>query len=204
VAQENKIDGRVKDTRQRILREAENLYYRGGYAGINLQELAATIGITKAALFHHFSGKQELFFEMQSEICNANLRSIEAALASSQDTRSRLHAILEAMSHRPFFDPMKFITDEIHQLNPAQQQAISEAFTNSTRRPIMQVIAEGVSRGELKPHNQRLSLMAFLNLMMLLPSPGNPITRDILPADYATYIDELLDMFLGGIAATTN
>lgn len=199
-ARSNKIDGRVKDTRQRILREATNLYNQGGYAGINLQELATTVGITKAALFHHFDSKQALFCDMQLEVCKSQQISIEAAIAEGYDTRSRLRNIMVAMSQRPFFDPMKFLTDEIHQLNQAQQQQVHQAFSDSIRQPVARVIEQGLKTGELRPHNQKIAILTFLNLMMLLPSPGNPVTRDMPPSEQETYIDELLDSYLTGIA----
>src|SRR5690349_19186241 len=49
-----KHDGRTTDTRAHIVREAERLYYQGGYAGIRLQTVADVLGLTKPALFHHF------------------------------------------------------------------------------------------------------------------------------------------------------
>lgn len=197
---ETKIDGRFRDTRQRILREAEKLYYQGGYAGINLQELAQTVGISKAALFHHFDSKQTLFFSIQLEICRTQQIAIEEAISHGQNTRSRLRNIMVAMAQRPFYDPMKFLTDEYHQLSNEQQHAASEAFANSTRRPIERVIQEGMRSGELRPHNTKISVMAFLNMMMLLPTEGNPVTRQMLPTEQESYIDELLDLFLGGVS----
>lgn len=196
---ETKIDGRFKDTRQRILREAEKLYYQGGYAGINLQELAQTVGISKAALFHHFDSKQSLFFSMQLEMCKDQQVAIEAAINQGYDTRSRLHNVMMAMAQRPFFDPMKFLADEFHQLSNEQQHAASEAFANSTRRPIQRVVEDGIRNGELRPHNMKISVMAFLNMMMLLPTEGNPVTKKMLQSEQESYVDELLSLFLGGV-----
>ena len=44
-------DGRTTDTRQLILKEAERLYYVGGYEKISLQVVADQLGFSKAALF---------------------------------------------------------------------------------------------------------------------------------------------------------
>ena len=93
----SKQDGRVKDTRQRILREAERLYYQGGYAGISLQDLADTLDISKPALFHHFKSKQELFFETLLEMLESRRRLIEAAIRAGDTTYARLRNILRTM-----------------------------------------------------------------------------------------------------------
>ena len=200
----SKTDGRVKDTRRRIVREALALYYRGGYAGISLDKVAESVEVSKAALFHHFKGgKQELFFTVLLEICDEHQRVVEAAIAEGSDARSRLRNILHSMTRCPFMDPMKFLADERDKLSQEQQREIEQAFHRSLRQPITLVLEEGVQRGELRPHNIRLSVLIFLNLIMLLPSPGNPAIRQGQATDLALYIDELLGLFLKGIEQNT-
>jgi AcrR family transcriptional regulator len=196
-----KHDGRVKDTRQRILREAERLYYQGGYAGISLQELADTLAISKPALFHHFKGKQELFFEVLLAMLESRRLLIEDAIDAGDTTYARLRNVLRAMKECPFFDPMKFITDEKGSLTEAQQRQVEAAFARSIQQPIARVLEEGVRRGELRPHQPQLGVMIFLNLMMLLPAPGHPYSGP-QHLDSQQYIDELLAFFLQGVGAT--
>ncbi len=126
-----KHDGRTKDTRQRILREAERLYYQGGYAGINLQELADTLSISKPALFHHFKGNHALFFETLLEMLEHRRLLIEEAVRAGDTTYARLRNVLRAMKDCPFFDPMKFITDEKGSLTEDQQRQIEAASARS-------------------------------------------------------------------------
>lgn len=196
-------DGRTTDTRARILREAEQLYYRGGYAGINLQELAGELGLTKPALFHHFRSKQDLFFAMLLEMVEQRRVRIEAAIASEATTAGRLRAVLAAMADCPFFDAMKFLTDERDNLDGEQQQAAEAAFARAIQQPIARVLAEGVDNGDLRPHRPMLGVMMFLNVMMLLPSPGHPNPRVAHQVDRATYIDELLTFFLQGVGGSS-
>ena len=197
----SKQNGRVKDTRQRILREAERLYYQGGYAGISLQDLADTLEISKPALFHHFKSKQELFFETLLEMLEGRCRLIEAAIRAGDTTYARLGNILRTMLDSPFFDPMKFLTDEKGNLSPDQQRDIEAAFYRSIQQPIAQVLQDGVQRGELRAHPPLLGTMVFLNLMMLLPSPGHPNTRLSQHMEPEHYIDELLAFFLQGVGS---
>ncbi len=197
----SKQDGRVKDTRQRILREAERLYYQGGYAGISLQDLADTLDISKPALFHHFKSKQELFFETLLEMLEGRRRLIEAAIRAGDTTYARLRNTLRAMLDSPFFDPMKFLTDEKGNLSPDQQRDIEAAFYRSIQQPIAQVLQDGVQRGDLRAHPPLLGTMVFLNLMMLLPSPGHPTTRLSQHMEPQHYLDELLAFFLQGVGS---
>ncbi len=50
-----------KNTREIILREALNLFSNKGYAAVSMRDIAAAVGIRASSIYHHFSGKQELF-----------------------------------------------------------------------------------------------------------------------------------------------
>ena len=50
----------VKDTRQRILDAAQALFIERGYEATSLREIAERVGVTKAALYYHFTSKEEL------------------------------------------------------------------------------------------------------------------------------------------------
>lgn len=190
-------DGRTNDTRQRIVREALRLYSQGGYAGISLDTLAKAVGLTKAALFHHFKNKQELFFTLLLALLETYQRSLEAAIAQGSDTRSRLGNILRAMTLCPFFDPMKFLADEKGNLSLEQQREIERAFDAALHAPVQRVLEMGIRAGEVRPHQVALSVRVFLNLLLLLPSPGNPTNRPGQSLESET----LLDLFWHGVGA---
>ena len=198
----SKHDGRTTNTRARILQRAERMYYHGGYAGISLQNLADELGLTKPALFHHFRSKQDLFFHMLLEMLEQRRQRIEAAIAAESETEGRLRAILRALAQCPFFDPMKFLTDERGKLSPARQREIEAAFSHALQEPIARVLADGVERGIVRPHLPMLGVMLFLSLAMLLPSPGHPNPRLASQVETSTYIDELLTFFMRGVGTT--
>lgn len=50
----------MKDTRTELLLQAETLVRRRGYAGFSYADLAATVGIRKASIHHHFATKSDL------------------------------------------------------------------------------------------------------------------------------------------------
>lgn len=56
-------------TRKRILDSARHIFAEHGYAAANLDSIAADAGLTKGAVYWHFSSKQDLFFGLfQSEM----------------------------------------------------------------------------------------------------------------------------------------
>jgi AcrR family transcriptional regulator len=47
-------------TRERILREASQLFARKGYSGTSTREIAAAVGVRQPSLFHHFASKRDI------------------------------------------------------------------------------------------------------------------------------------------------
>ena len=48
------------DTKERILETALELFAQSGYLGTSMNDIAKQLGITKAALYKHYTGKREI------------------------------------------------------------------------------------------------------------------------------------------------
>jgi AcrR family transcriptional regulator len=55
-------------TRQSLLDAARTLFGEQGYAATSLDEVARAAKVTKGALYHHYSGKQELFAAVYEQV----------------------------------------------------------------------------------------------------------------------------------------
>ncbi len=75
----------VPDSRDKILETAEGLFAFGGYAGVGMRQLAAMVGLSKSALFHHFPTKLDLYEAVLDRV----IARIETGLArASMETGS--------------------------------------------------------------------------------------------------------------------
>lgn len=54
------MEVREKNTKERILEEALKLFAQSGYMGTSMNDIAAELGVTKAALYKHYKSKQEI------------------------------------------------------------------------------------------------------------------------------------------------
>jgi AcrR family transcriptional regulator len=88
-------------TRQALVDAAEDLFAEHGYAATSLDAIVAEAGVTKGALYHHYSGKQALFEAVFEEVESASARSIQVSLEGHEDPWQRvlsgLHAFLEVV-----------------------------------------------------------------------------------------------------------
>lgn len=58
---------RSQETRQRILGAARRVFARQGFSEGTVDRIAAEAGVSMGALYHHFSGKEELFRDVLAE-----------------------------------------------------------------------------------------------------------------------------------------
>ena len=51
----------AKDTKERILEEALEMFSQKGYAGTNIRELTAALGLVKSSMYKHFDSKEAIW-----------------------------------------------------------------------------------------------------------------------------------------------
>ena len=51
----------AKDTKEKILTKALELFSRKGYEGTNINELMGSVGLVKSAMYRHFNSKEEIW-----------------------------------------------------------------------------------------------------------------------------------------------
>ncbi|MFJ4689496.1 TetR/AcrR family transcriptional regulator [Streptomyces sp. NPDC088789] len=75
-------------TRQTLLGQARRLFAEHGYAAVGLAQIVEAAGVTKGALYHHFSGKPEVFRAVLEEVQQeVGLRVARAADAEGDPWR---------------------------------------------------------------------------------------------------------------------
>ena len=58
----------AKDTKERILAAALDMFSQNGYAGTNVRELTASLGLVKSSMYKHFAGKEEIWNTLLDEM----------------------------------------------------------------------------------------------------------------------------------------
>lgn len=51
----------MRDTKEKILNEALDLFSVKGYDGVSMSDIASTVGIKAASIYKHYSGKEDIF-----------------------------------------------------------------------------------------------------------------------------------------------
>lgn len=74
---ESVMDMAEKNTKEKILEEALKLFAQSGYKGTSMNEIAAKIGVSKAALYKHYSSKQEILDSIIERMNQMDVQRVE-------------------------------------------------------------------------------------------------------------------------------
>lgn len=58
----------ARDTKQRILEAALEMFSSKGYAGTNIRELTASLGLVKSSMYKHFKSKEDIWNTLLDEL----------------------------------------------------------------------------------------------------------------------------------------
>jgi AcrR family transcriptional regulator len=100
----NKHELRTRETRELLLRAAENIFVRDGYAGAELGEIAKLAGRTKGAIYAQFKSKEDVFLALVEEHALRHKAEMEDALGKSSSIEQNREAL------RQFY--LRLIADE--------------------------------------------------------------------------------------------
>lgn len=83
-----------KDTRQHIIDTARALFSESSYLGVSMSDIAEKLDITKAALYYHFPGKEEIYNAVLDEVLNDINAALTEALKEKTLNR-RLYKVIK-------------------------------------------------------------------------------------------------------------
>jgi len=93
------------DTAQVILDKSIPLFARSGYAGVSMRDISKVVGISGAALYHHYSDKQSLYVAAMSHAFADKASSIHSALDNTGTPEQRLEHFVISFTKQMANDP---------------------------------------------------------------------------------------------------
>ncbi len=93
-----------QERRAQLLVAARDAFAHLGYHAAGMDAIAERAGVSKPVLYQHFPGKLELYLAVLDECTDILITSVRAALESTHDNATRVHATIDA-----YFD---FVADE--------------------------------------------------------------------------------------------
>jgi TetR/AcrR family transcriptional regulator len=167
-------------TRAEIVAAAERLFAEQGFEATRLDDIAAAVGIRRAAIFYHFGDKQELYAEVLDEIFRESTRALPTGGSAAERLEASLTGWIDFVVQRP--SVARLILREAANARPGKGTAFTRAGRTSSDW-FRAVIAEGIASGELEPRIEPYRFMSLMGAMTVSHFAAMPwLTLDV-PVD---------------------
>ncbi len=179
-------------TRSGILDAAESLFLAQGVSGTSLQDIAATAGVTRGAVYWHFKDKGDLFNAMMARVC-LPMEEAAAVMTPSADSppletlRAHLRGILERVTTdeqlRRVFEIATQKVEYVDELNAVRERHLQMRRDHIAvlERLLRQARASGAIAAETTLRHAAIGLHALLDglLQSWMLDPGGFALRAV-------------------------
>jgi len=131
-----KIPGNSKN---HILKKAAKLFAVRGYNGVSMRELSKSVGLTAAALYHHFPDKKTLYLEVMKYVFADKATAISMALQVEGTPLERLENLINSYTQLVNSDPelralvvWELLDDDEERLKLVAEEVLIEPFKAMT------------------------------------------------------------------------
>lgn len=152
------VERGTQTTREAILEAARRRYLRFGPRKTTMEEVAREAGCSRATVYSHFPGKQELYSKLLEWETATFLAELEAATEAPQEALEKLRSIAEATG-RNFAHSTALggaiAGDAEMSLERVAQPAV-EKLEQRVIELLARVLEQGVAEGTFRPVEPRL------------------------------------------------
>jgi AcrR family transcriptional regulator len=187
-----------------IYRAAAQIICDKGFGATSMSEIAEAVGITKAGIYHHISGKRDLLYQ----IMNFGLDSLEEEVIAPStgiaDPEQRLRTIIanhvQLITRRSTpqgNNPVSIIVDEVAGLSAAQLRKINQrkrTYVDLIRATLEELKAQG----KLMDIDVTAASFSLLGMILWLARWYNPEGR----LTQSQVSEEITKIALGGLLKT--
>lgn len=154
-----------------ILETAAQCFMEQGFSTTSIDDVARRMGSTKGRIYHYYSSKTDLFFDVHREGMERLFNAVQPAMTLNGSALRRLEEMLMAhalaMMNNVAFEAVVVQGVHMHKLaatTPDQRRTLNELI--SIRRQFedlfKQVIHEGIEEGSMRPVDVSVAAKAVL------------------------------------------
>jgi TetR/AcrR family transcriptional regulator len=160
--------------RQAVLREAAAAFNARGYHGTSLNEIAASLGVTKAALYHYFPNKNALLAACFDYAMAAAFASLEQGRKQGRNGRERLVLTIAGYVAELIDDLNCCVLLIEEQALEPEDKAKLVRERDRFERALRALVREGIADGSVAPCDPKLTIFVILGAMNWVPKWFKP------------------------------
>ena len=164
---------------ERLLDTARALFAEKGFEGASVQDVVAAAGVTKGAMYHYFSSKDDLLYEIYARVLRMQMERLEKVAAQELPVEERVRAAaadvvattIENLASTTIF------FRSLHQLSEEKQKEVRRErrrYHETFRDMVVEGQQAGVFRGDV---SAELAVDYFFGSVHHLPMWWKPRGR---------------------------
>ena len=170
-----------EETVRKILDTAERLFIEKGYERTSLQDIITETGLSKGAIYHHFTSKEGIFYSVCDRIGQRNGEALSRvrdnpSLNGLEKLRAMFKASLQPERQAKMFCMMPYLMDNAKFLATELRSIFTEVVPFFVEPIIRQAMADGSIRTE---HPKELAEA----MIILADGWINPIVQPTTPEE---------------------
>jgi TetR/AcrR family transcriptional regulator len=181
--------------REALMREAAASFNRRGFHATSLDEIAANLGVTKAALYHYFPNKHKVLLACFERAMEAAFRGLEQAEAAGGSGRERLHLALRLYLQEMIDEASCCVALTGEHLVMPDDLSSHIAERDRYEGMLRALVADGIRDGSIVPCDPKLAVFMILGSVHWVSkwfSPDGPWTS----TQVAEALTQMLDRAL--------
>ena len=192
----------LHETAQVILREAHELFYEKGYEKASMREIAERVGISKAAMYHHFTNKEEILYTICLQGGDLVYHTLQQAIQRNESLDGSVKAQLTDIlleyttSYLKNKNFNKILLHDIESL-PEEKKRVILDIEKSNVNQLRGFLSHLMYQGKLRSCNVTVltfSLFSAVHWLYFWYRPNKDLTvKDI--------VEHIVDIFTKGIRA---
>jgi AcrR family transcriptional regulator len=163
----------VASTRERILDVALDLFVEQGYDGTSLRQIAERLGVTKAALYYHFSAKDDILTALHLRLHEFGKSALATMTGDEPITLERWGALLDGVVDQMLVQRKLFL---MHERNQAALEKLHSEGHEAEHEDIQNQLRHVLSDPRL-PIRDRVRMAASMGALfagLFLPGVAVP------------------------------
>ena len=182
--------------RSDIIQAAAQIFRQKGYHGTSMQDIADSVHLQKASLYHHISGKQEILVDILDRALDLLIKDIEAVAKSEITPEEKVRQAMQAYVGRLTEDidlaavllqEHRSLENDLHAAHIARRDRLESIWR--------EILQEGIKSGDFRHTDEVITTFAILgvlNWMITWYQPGGRLTAQEIANQFG-------DIFLRGL-----
>lgn len=154
------------DIKRAILKRAAEVFAKVGYLASTVDDLTEAAGLSRGALYHYFSSKEALLFEIVHDALTGFLDTIVAAMRSAQDPVEQFRGVTTAIveSNIRSRDEHAIVLNDINRFSEPNREKLKSIEREIVHR-IGDLLMDLDTKGRVNASNKSVFAMMYLGVI---------------------------------------